>query len=164
MNLYEALRQTLPYDIVVLTEDNFEDFREVFDTNREFLVEGYGELIDEKDIFGTIAQLVDGLDPADKYLAAICQDGAAIAAVDLLANSPAKGELYLSFLVVHGDLQGRGFGGEIAEGIVAAAGLTGFTKINLGSFDNTTQFWQKQGFMQTDSKNSDFIAFYRSLT
>ena len=164
MNLYNALRQALPaYEIIPLTEDNFVNFREVFDTNYDFLVEGYGKLIDEKGIFGAVAQLVDGLNPADKYLAAICQDGVAVAAVDLLANLPAKGQLYLSFLLVHNGFKGKGIGAAVADGIVAAAKMSGFTKINLGSFEDTAEFWRKQGFTQTESDDNGFLAFYKEL-
>ena len=163
MNLYEALGQALhAYEIIPLTEDNFTKFREVFDTNHDFLVEGYGKLIDEKGVFGAIAQLVDGFNPADKYLAAICQKDKVAAAVDLLANLPAEGQLYLSFLVVNNDFKGKGIGTAIADGIVVAAKMVGFTKISLGSFEDTAGFWRKQGFVQTGS-SGDFLAFYKEL-
>jgi len=163
MNLYDALRQALPqYDIVPLTESNFDSFREIFDSNADFLAEGYGKLIDKKGIFGAISQLVDDFDPADKYLAAICQNGEAAAAIDLLANLPKQGRLYLSFLVVRGDLQGQGFGAVIAEGIIAAAALAGFSRIDLGSFDDAAEFWRKMGFAQSEG-DADYLQLYRSV-
>jgi GNAT superfamily N-acetyltransferase len=163
MRFYDLLRQNLPqYDVIPLSEENYADMREVFDTNREFLTEAYGKSIDEKGILGAILQLPDNFDPANKYLAAICENGKAIAAVDLLANSPVKDRLYLSFLVVHRDLQSKGIGSSIIEGIIAAARPAGFTQINLGSFDNTAEFWRKQGFVQA-GRGDDFIAFLRSI-
>jgi len=164
MNLYDALQQALPqYDIVPLTDANFADISRVFETNQDFLVEGYGGLIDEKGIFGAISQLVDDFKPSNKYLAGIYQNGKPIAAIDLLANSPAKGDLYLSFLVVRRDLQGQGIGTAISCGIISAAELAGFNQIHLGSFDNTAKFWQNQGYIRIERHN-DFIAFHRSLT
>ena len=163
MNLYKALRKALPqYDVIPLTEENYADMCQVFDTNHEFLAAGYGRLIDEKGVAGAMLQLPDDFNPEDKYLAVLRQKGKAIASVDLLANSPTKGELYISFLVVHRDLQGKGIGSSITEGIIAAAKLAGFTRVNLGSFDYTAEFWRKQRFIQTD-KDNDFIAFHRSL-
>ena len=162
MKLYTELQRALPYDVVPITEDNYDTVREVFDTNLEFLVEGYGKLVEEKGVLGAIAQLPDGFNPADKYLAAICQKGKAIAAVDLLGNSPTKNELWLSFLVVHEDLKSSGLGAQITEGVVCAAQMAGFTKINLGSFETTAAFWEKQGFTQSGA-NDNFLTFYRSL-
>jgi len=164
MRLYEALRQALPqYYIIPLTEDNFAAFCEVFDSNQDFLIESYGKLVDEEGIFGAIAQLpYDGFNPTDKYLAVICQNGKTIAAVDMLANLPKKGELYLSFVVVHEDLKERGLGTIIVEGIINAVRLVGFTQINLNSFEATAAFWERQGFIQSGT-NVEFISFYRSL-
>ncbi|MCL2573872.1 MAG: GNAT family N-acetyltransferase [Defluviitaleaceae bacterium] len=161
MNLYSALQQVLPqYNIVTLTLDNYTETREVFETNREFLIEGYGKLIDELGVAEAILKLPDGFKSDDKHLMVICQNGQAIAAVDLLANVPVQGELYLSFLVVHGDMKGKGIGANVSEGIMQAARLAGFTKIGLGSFDDTANFWRKQGYEQ-EAKHDGFWIFYR---
>ena len=149
MNLHETLQQALPiYDVVPLTQDNFADFCEVFDTNRDFLVKNYGKLVDEKGLLGAVAQLVDGFDPGDKYLAAICQGGRAIAVVDLLANLTAKNELFISVLMVRSDLQGKGFGATFAKGIITAARRAGFSRVTLGTDDSAAKFWEKMGFVQ----------------
>jgi len=146
--LYGALQQSLPqYDVMPLTEDNYADVCEIFDTNHGFLKEGYGDLIDKNGVLAAMLQLPKGFDIANKYLAVLCENGKPIAAVDLLANSPKKGELWLSFLVVHGDMHGRGIGTNITKGIIAAVKLAGFKKIHLGSFDETVDFWRKQGFI-----------------
>lgn len=162
--IFELLGQALPqYEVLSITDNNYADVREIFETNCQFLKEAYGNLIDEKGVLGAILQLPDeSFSPVNKYIAAICKNGRTVAAVDLLANFPAEGEIYLSFLIVHEDMKGRGFGSIITEGIVRAAGFAGFTRIILNSFKSTAEFWRKQGFEQT-SCNDDFLAFHRSI-
>ncbi|MCL2573873.1 MAG: GNAT family N-acetyltransferase [Defluviitaleaceae bacterium] len=160
--------QTMPhYDIVSLTQDNYTIAREVYFTNPEYFA-FFGGVSDDESILNAMYAVPDGFDISGKLFVAICdknQDGKVVAVIDLLADYPNKGNLWLGLLLVHGDLHGKGIGAFVVDGVVKAASSANFDSIRLGIIEknsNAIRFWEKVSFTH-EGKSNDILVFQRGL-
>ena len=163
MGIIAELQHALPYDVIPITEDNYAIAREVYSTNPEYFTL-FGKLADDESILSTVRKVPDGFALSDKYLAAFCENGRAIAIIDLLAGYPSKSDIWVGLFLVHGDLRGKGLGAAIVKGVMQAARAVGFDGIHLGVVNTNTKalrFWEKMGFVY-ERTSGDFLAYKRS--
>ena len=164
MQLLKDLRRALPYDVVPVTPENYTIAREVYATNPGYF-QFFGKLADDESILSAMLSVPDGFNIEDKFYAALCLDGKAIAIIDLLAGYPNKGDLWLGLLLVHGNMHGKGLGAIITNGVVQGAKWAGFDNLRLGVIEANTdavRFWEKMGFVR-ERTSGDVLVFKRSV-
>ncbi|MDR2183841.1 MAG: GNAT family N-acetyltransferase [Clostridiales bacterium] len=162
---YEALRQALPqYGITPINEGNYAIARDVYFTNPEYFML-FGQVADDERILTTVRMLPEGFDIARKFFAGLCENGKAIAVIDLLMGYPNENEMWIGLFLVHGDFHGKGVGAAVFNGTARAARMVGLDSIHLGIFDTNKRalhFWQKMGFTYERTKG-DFLVYQRSV-
>lgn len=165
MQIFAGLGHVLPYDIVPITQENYAIARDVFSTNPDYFAL-FGNAANDESILAAMCAVPDGFDISGKYFAALCQNGAAIAIIDLLADYPDTKDLWLGLLMVHGGMLGKGVGNVIINGVLQAASLTGFDNIHLGVIEANTdaiRFWNKAGFVH-ERTSGDVLIFSKECS
>ena len=164
MRLPADLRRALPYDVVMITQENYAIAREVYHTNPAYF-EYFDKVADDDSILSAISAVPEGFDIEDKLFAAFCEDGMAVAVVDLLAGYPTAADLWIGLILVHGDFRRTGIGAGIVSGILQAARAAGFDAIHLGVIkanEGVQRFWEKIGFVY-ERESGDYLVFKRSV-
>jgi len=150
-DLYGELCKVLDYDIIPITEDNFTDIHEVFDTNPNYFMAAGGKIADGDTILRCIKSSPPDYDAGKKLFAGLWCDKQPIAVLDLFPNLPGEGELWLGLLLVNGVMHGQKIGTKVTRSVITAADACGFKPIRLGVIQNNINaaiFWQKMGFTQ----------------
>jgi len=139
------------YEIVPITEDNYNDVLEVYETNQDFFLLTEGKRAELSDILSGITAVPEGFNLSDKHFVGIWRDGSIVAVLDLLVGFPDPNCVLIGLLLVHGGLKGRGIGTEIAKSILRASESICRNEVRLGVIDKNTRgidFWTKMGFEQ----------------
>lgn len=160
-----ALRQGLDlYEIIPITKENYADVWEVYTTNQKYLQSwDLGKVVEVCDILEIFTRLPDYYDKDKQLFFGIWYNGQVLAVCDLLPQLDGDDNLWLSGIIVHGDKKGMGLGKIITKAIVEAAQKAGFSKITLGTCQDTAApFWLKMGFVHTQTFD-DTLIFVRRL-
>ena len=138
------------YKIIPITRDNHMGVWPIYQSNANYLNTRRGGILPPSpaDILHTFDRLVEGYDPAAQYFVGIWKGSEPVAVLELLPDFPSLGTLWLSEIIVRGDLRGTGLGSAIVSNVIA--GAVNFERIFLGVDDGNKDvigFWAKHGFI-----------------
>ena len=147
------------YETRIINRNNYEEVWAVYESNPDYFMLHKQRAAKPSDILGTFERLVAAYDPANQYFVGFWRDDAPWAVLELLPNFPSLGELWLSEIIVHGDLQKSGLGRAIVQCVIDESAK--FDKISLGTDLHLVKFWESFGFVQTD-KSDGYVHFTRA--
>ncbi|MCL2704512.1 MAG: GNAT family N-acetyltransferase [Defluviitaleaceae bacterium] len=164
--MLDELRHCLnAYEVIPITECNYKDAAEVFETNKDFFLLTEGKESSLAGILGSVTAVPKGFCLKDKYFTGIWKNGSIIAVLDFLKGFPDKDCVWIGLLLVRGGLKGQSIGTEIAQAVLRASKNTNHKQIKLGVIDNNAKgidFWVKMGFAQADAQ-SNILIFMREI-
>ena len=103
-----------------------------------------------------ISELPDGVNPMCKHFVGFYnQDDVLVAVMDLITGYPESDDAFIGWLMVDGDMQGKGVGSGIFADVRAAMKAAGYDYLSLGCIENNEEalrFWKGQGFRPTGAK------------
>ena len=107
-----------------------------------------------------ISQLPDGTSPGDKYFVGFYNaDDVLVAVMDLITGYPESDDAFIGWLMVDGEMQGRGIGSGIFADVRAAMKADGYDYMALAVVkenEEALKFWKEQGFrVKEDSVSTD---------
>ncbi|MCL2168524.1 MAG: GNAT family N-acetyltransferase [Defluviitaleaceae bacterium] len=146
------------FEAVPITRQNYADVWGVYESNPKYFIEHKGRAALHTDILETFERLVEGYNPEKQYFVGMWQEGRCAAVLELLPDFPKQGELWLSELIVHGELHSQGTGSKIVQAVISAAKSLGFNRIALGTDEHLIPFWISHGFSQIPD-GGNFIGF-----
>ncbi|MCL2350543.1 MAG: GNAT family N-acetyltransferase [Defluviitaleaceae bacterium] len=147
-----------------ITRGNYADVWEVYESNPKYFGQTKGRAVQKADILDTFERLVPKYDAGKQFFAGLwCEcDGRAAAVLELLPDFPNHGQMWLSEIIIRGDLHGTGLGSKIVQTVIEYAKQKGFGEIQLGIEADSVAFWQKQGFEQMP-QDDDYLLFFMKL-
>ena len=164
--MIDKVKIELPgYEIVPVTKENFEQAFEAYDTNQDFFMLVNGKEATIKSSIGDINALPPGGAIDQKYFISIYKAGRVLAVLDMYANYPGPGSIWIGLLLVHGSFHGAGIGSEITSAVMNAAKAAGYKTVQLGVMKSNEMglpFWQKQGF-DVFRHSGDVLVLAKSL-
>ena len=147
------------YEAKIITRKNHEEVWAVYESNPDYFMLHKGRVAMPDDVLDTFNRLVDGYPPSKQYFVGFWQDSMPCAVLELLPDFPNAGELWLSEIIVHGDMQKIGLGKKIVQAVIEAS--IGYNSINLGTDPHLVTFWEGLGFVQT-GESGGFVGFSRA--
>lgn len=154
----EIKRQLSKYEIIRITESNFEQVMEVYNTNQKFFIITDGKETTSENSIKDISAIPPDFDIANKIYISIWEKDKIIGVLDLLKGYPEQNCAWIGLLLIHGELHGKRIGSNIVAAVLEAAKNTGYETVQLGVIENNLQglkFWDKHGFKRIrESKNS----------
>ena len=156
--MIDEIRKQLPeHEIVTVSEKNFEQVFEVYDTNQDFFLLTQGKEATIESSINDINSVSPNFDISQKTYISLWQDGSVVAVLDLLKGYPAQEDIWIGLLLIHGDLHGKKIGSRIITAVLNAAKIVGYRAAQLGVIENNVKalaFWQKQGFEKIRTKEN----------
>ena len=140
------------YTIAPITKANYENFANLYLSNREFFVATQASLPRLDDILANATAVPPKYDIRGKHYLGILEEDNPIALLDVLVGYPSHETVYIGLLLIHGKKQGNAVGTTIVDAICEAAQKIDCTQIELGVISSNIKaisFWTKQGFVQT---------------
>ena len=106
-----------------------------------------------------ISQLPQGSSPQNKHFVGFYnKDDMLVAVMDLITGYPESDDAFIGWLMVDGEMQGRGIGSGIFADVRAAMKAAGYDYLSLGCIEENTEaleFWKSQGFAETGRQALD---------
>ena len=107
-----------------------------------------------------ISALPDGTSPGDKYFVGFYNaDDVLVAVMDLITGYPESDDAFIGWLMVDGEMQGRGIGSGIFADVRAAMKAAGYDYMALAVVkenEEALKFWKEQGFkVKEESVSTD---------
>ncbi|MBR7088552.1 MAG: GNAT family N-acetyltransferase, partial [Mogibacterium sp.] len=106
-----------------------------------------------------ISELPEGASGNSKHFVGFYNaDDVLIAVMDLITGYPESDDAFIGWLMVDGNMQGRGVGSSIFADVRAAMKAAGYDYLSLGCIENNEEamtFWQKQGFTRTGEEQQN---------
>lgn len=140
----------LDFDIDVVTKENCSQVVDVFYSNESYYRLTDGRPATESDCLDSIDYCPQGFDPAHCHMIGLSKKGVAVGVVSCLDGYPETNIFWIGLLLVHGEVQRKGVGSQIANAIAAAAETCGFTAVRLSVQNNNhsgLNFWKKHDFL-----------------
>ena len=112
-----------------------------------------------------ISTLPDGTSPGDKYFLGFYNaDDVLVAVMDLITGYPEADDAFIGWLMVDGEMQGRGIGSGIFADVRAAMKAAGYDYMALAVVkenEEALKFWEDQGFkVKEESVSTDGYQVY----
>ena len=104
---------------------------------------------DEEQVRNDLYTCPPGKELKDKYYCGFFLDEALCAVIDVIDGYPDEQTAFIGFFMLRKELQGRGEGTRIIEGVCSALQQNGFTRVRLCIDPGNPQsnaFWKKNGF------------------
>jgi len=149
--LNELQRYLSEYEIIPITEDNYYDAVDVYESNQDFFLLTEGKKASISGMLENINAIPNGFDIKNKYHVGLQQNGSVVAVIDFLVGYPACDCVWVGLLLVHGEFKGKSMGSCIVKALLSAARDTGCKEAKLGVIDKNTRgvnFWEKNGFVK----------------
>ena len=113
-----------------------------------------------------ITTLPDGTAPGDKHFVGFYnEDDVLVAVLDLITGYPGADDAFIGWLMVDGEMQGRGIGSGIFADVRAAMKAAGYDFMALAVIkenEEALKFWKEQGFrIDKETVSSDGYDVYR---
>ena len=112
-----------------------------------------------------ISQLPEGAEAGSKHFVGFYnRDDVLVAVMDLITGYPESDDAFIGWLMVDGEMQGRGIGSGILADVRAAMKAAGYDYLSLVCVENNEEamtFWKSQGFAPTGEEQMQ--DGYRSL-
>ena len=103
-----------------------------------------------------ISELPEGTTMQHKHFVGFYNsDDVLVAVMDLITGYPEADDAFIGWLMVDGEMQGRGIGSGIFADVRAAMKAAGYDYIALGvieSNEEAVKFWKAQGFEETGDR------------
>ena len=147
--LDEIKKQLAEYKVIVITEQNFEQVFEVYDTNQDFFLLTQGKEATIESSSNDMMAVPPNCDIQQKVYISIWKDGQAVGVLDLITGYPERTCFWIGLLLVHGSLHGKKIGSRFVDAVLYAAKEAGYESAQLGVIESNVKaikFWQKHGF------------------
>lgn len=106
-----------------------------------------------------ISELPEGASPNSKHFVGFYNaDDVLVAVMDLITGYPESDDAFIGWLMVDGDMQGRGVGSGIFADVRAAMKAAGYDYLSLGCMaenEEALKFWHGQGFRETGEEQQN---------
>ncbi|MBQ6314251.1 MAG: GNAT family N-acetyltransferase [Mogibacterium sp.] len=106
-----------------------------------------------------ISELPEGASKSSKHFVGFYNaDDVLVAVMDLITGYPESDDAFIGWLMVDGDMQGRGVGSGIFADVRAAMKAAGYDYLSLGCVENNEEalaFWKSQGFTATGEEQQE---------
>ncbi len=103
-----------------------------------------------------ISEVPGGVPHSRKHFVGFYNDEDRLVAImDLITGYPESDDAFIGWLMVDGDMQGRGVGSGIFADVRAAMKAAGYDYLSLGCIEDNEEalaFWKSQGFSETGEK------------
>ncbi|MCL2840699.1 MAG: GNAT family N-acetyltransferase [Defluviitaleaceae bacterium] len=145
----EIKKQLKDYDIVNITEQNFAQVFEIYETNQDFFLLTQGKKASIESSVNDIVAVPPNFDFQQKIYISLWKEGKIIGVLDLLQGYPTQTCIWIGLLLIHGHLQGGAIGSKIVNALLDVFKNAGYKRVQLGVIENNTKgisFWQKHGF------------------
>ena len=147
--LDEIKNQLIEYEVVEITNQNFEQVFEVYDTNQDFFMLTQGK----KTTIGSSINDINALPPNcgidQKIYISLWENGGVVGILDLTKEYPEQTSFWIGLLLIHGNLHGKKIASRVVNAVLNAAKVLGYKSAQLGVIENNTKginFWKKHGF------------------
>ena len=104
-----------------------------------------------------ISELPEGTAPQNKHFVGFYnRDDVLVAVLDLITGHPESDDAFIGWLMVDGEMQGRGIGSGIVADVRAAMKAAGYDYLSLvcaEENEEALEFWKAQGFTETDVRS-----------
>ena len=112
-----------------------------------------------------ISSLPDGTSPGDKYFVGFYNaDDVLVAVMDLITGYPEADDAFIGWLMVDGEMQGRGIGSGIFADVRASMKAAGYDYMALAVVkenEEALKFWREQGFkVKEEAVSTDGYSVY----
>ena len=147
--LDEIRKQLAEYEVAAITEQNFEQIFEVYNTNQDFFLLTQGKEATIESSHSDMMAVPPHCDIQQKVYIGIWKDGQAVGVLDLITGYPERTCFWIGLLLVHGRLHGKKTGSRFVEAVLDAAWEAGYESAQLGVIESNTKaikFWRKHGF------------------
>ena len=137
------------YKVRKITEADISPVYRLAKSNRRYY-RYLGRIPTRESLTEIISELPDGTSPMQKHFVGFYNDDDMLVAVmDLITGYPEYDDAFIGWLMVDGEMQGRGIGSGIFADVRAAMKAAGYDYMSLAVIkknEEALQFWQGQGF------------------
>ena len=147
--LDEIRKQLDEYEVIVITEQNFEQVFEVYNTNQDFFLLTQGKEATIESSRNDMMAVPPNCNIHQKIYVSIWKNGDVVGVLDLITGYPERTCFWIGLLLVHGSLHGKRVGSRFVDAVLDAAREAGYKSAQLGVIERNTKainFWQKHGF------------------
>lgn len=145
------------YDVRKITESEISSVYRLAKSNMRYY-RYMGRIPTRESLTEIISELPDGANPVCKHFVGfydrgndpeIPDDDVLVAVMDLITGYPEKDDAFIGWMMVDGEMQGKGVGSGIFADVRAAMKAAGYDYLSLGCVDKNEEamkFWEGQGF------------------
>ena len=147
------------YDVKRIKEEDISAVYRLAKTNSKYY-EYLHTVPTRESLTEVISTLPDGTSPGDKYFVGFYNaDDVLVAVMDLITGYPEADDAFIGWLMVNGEMQGRGIGSGIFADVRAAMKAAGYDYMALAVVkenEEAIKFWKDQGFkVKEESVSAD---------
>ena len=137
------------YKVRKITEADISPVYRLAKSNRRYY-RYLGRIPTRESLTEIISEVPDGVSPVCKHFVGFYnEDDVLIAVMDLITGYPESDDAFIGWLMVDGELQGRGIGSGIFADVRAAMKAAGYDYMSLAVIkknEEALKFWNEQGF------------------
>lgn len=145
----EIKRRLKEYEINTITQSNFTQVMEIYNTNQDFFLLTENKEVQLEECIRDIGAVPPNFDIGKKIYISIWKNGKIVGVLDLLTGYPTQCCIWIGLLLIHGELHGKNIGSRIMTAVFEASKAVGYESIQLGVIENNIagiNFWHKHGF------------------
>jgi len=145
----ELKNNLIDFEILAVTNQNFNQIFEVYETNQDFFMLTNGRKTTIESSINDINALPPNCNIEQKIYVSVWEKDTIVGVLDLIEQYPEKSCFWIGLLLVHGNLHGKKIGSRIVHAIITAAKAAGYKSAQLGVIENNINginFWYKHGF------------------
>ena len=143
------------YEVRKITESDISPVYRLAKSNAKYY-EYMGTVPTRESLTEVISELPEGTTMQHKHFVGFYNsDDVLVAVMDLITGYPEADDAFIGWLMVDGEMQGRGIGSGIFADVRAAMKAAGYDYIALGvieSNEEAVKFWKAQGFEETGDR------------
>ena len=153
------------YRVRKITEADISSVYRLAKSNRRYY-RYLGRIPTRESLTEIISEVPEGVSPVCKHFVGFCnEDDVLIAVMDLITGYPESDDAFIGWLMVDGEMQGRGIGSGIFADVRAAMKAAGYDYMSLAVIkknEEALKFWKEQGFkVSEETVSTDGYEVYR---
>ena len=153
------------YKVRKITEEDISRVYRLAKSNRRYY-RYLGRIPTRESLTDIISTVPDGVSPVCKHFVGFYnEDEALVAVMDLITGYPESNDAFIGWLMVDGDMQGKGVGSGIFADVRAAMKAAGYDYLSLAVIkknEEALKFWQDQGFcVEEETVSTDGYEVFR---
>lgn len=157
---------TSKYIIAPISAENIDSVFPVLESNEYFYSRTSNHPVTEEELVADIYVLPPNTSLSQKHFIAFFENNSTdcFAVLDIVEGYPDNKTVYLGFVMLKDSYQNKGLGGSIIRTLSVLAGQNGFTRIELGCYEENEigyNFWLRMGFsvIRTSEREMDGISY-----